>query len=210
MVEEGTGKPPLLNRLLSGPCRSIAAPPGSDGILPARLLPDCLNLCSLVLQPLHFTAAFSRSGGVKTRDYTMSGLPFWNMTQCNLFPHQRRDAKIALQSPARSGLIGIFTGLWRDKTFFSQGALWQTLVKWGHNLASAGFQMSWTLGPAERAGARPPQAPLIQATPSTTSQEGRCAPWHPPLLLAYKPSNWVGSNSSSSFWASVFSSVKWR
>ena len=29
--------------------------------------------------------------------------------------------------------------------------------------------------------------------------EGRCAPWHPPLLLTYKPSNQVGSNSSSSF-----------
>lgn len=76
VVEEGAGKPPLLNRLLSGLCRSIAAPPGSDGILPARLLPDCLNLCSLVLQPFRFTAAFSRSGGVKTRDYTVSGLPF--------------------------------------------------------------------------------------------------------------------------------------
>ena len=75
-VEEGTVKLSLLNRLLSGPCCSIAAPPGSDGILPAWLLPDCLNLCSLVLQPLRFTAAFSRSGGVKTRDYTVSGLPF--------------------------------------------------------------------------------------------------------------------------------------
>ena len=41
------------------------------------------------------------------------------MTQCNLFPHQRRDAKIALQSPARRGLIGILAGLWRDKTVSS-------------------------------------------------------------------------------------------
>lgn len=38
------------------------------------------------------------------------------MTQCNLFPHQRRDAKIALQSLAHNGLIGILAGLQRDQT----------------------------------------------------------------------------------------------
>lgn len=41
------------------------------------------------------------------------------MTQCNLFPHQRRDAKITLQSLARNGLIGILAGLWRGKTVSS-------------------------------------------------------------------------------------------
>lgn len=60
---------------------AATAPPGPrqgpDESLPAAaLLCDRLNLCSQPLPPLHFIAALSRSGGVKTRDYTVSVLPF--------------------------------------------------------------------------------------------------------------------------------------
>lgn len=62
VVEEGNWKTsPAEQAPGVVPARSIAAPPGSDGILPARLLPDCLNLCSLVLQPLCFTRLASVS-----------------------------------------------------------------------------------------------------------------------------------------------------
>lgn len=59
------------------PRSSIAAPHGSDEMfLPTPPLPDGLNLCFQPLQSLCFIAALSRSGGVKTRDYTVSGVPF--------------------------------------------------------------------------------------------------------------------------------------
>lgn len=47
-----------------------------DSLLAAELLRDCLNLCSQPSQPLCFIAALSRSAGVKTRDYTVSVVPF--------------------------------------------------------------------------------------------------------------------------------------
>ena len=62
---------------------------------------------------------FSQGQGKLRPEIILCQWGIFDIWLCNLFPHQRRDAKIALQSLARNGLIGVLAELFLDKTVSS-------------------------------------------------------------------------------------------